>query len=96
MQLISLFSQWSDSNAIFLFVFTACYRLDSGQPFKVFVFSERVIHELTNAGFNIRSYYVEEENLSRIARGFRVGLTITDDVHKLSVSFSPKCLLMVR
>jgi len=50
-------------------------------------FSELVIHELTNAGFNILSYYVKEDNLSRIIRGHQVNFIITDDVQK------PYCIL---
>jgi len=71
-----------------LFLFTACYRLDSGQPFLVSLMDE--------LGFNILSYYVEGENLSRIVLGRRVDFTVTDDIQNLSASFSPKCLIMVR
>jgi len=41
--------------------------LQTGQPFFVFL-----VNELTNAGFNILSYYVEEDNLSKIMRRLRV------------------------
>jgi len=54
-----------------------------------------IIHELTNAGFNILCYYAEEDNLSRIISGLRVDFIITDDVQNFSVSFSPKCLATV-
>jgi len=45
---------------------------------------------LTNAGFNILSYYVEEENLSRAIRGLWVDSTITDDVVKPQCIFCSK------
>jgi len=37
---------------------------------------------LTNAGFNILSYFVKKDNLSRIIRGLRADFIITDDVQK--------------
>jgi len=48
-----------------------------------------------NTGFNIVSYYVEGENLSRIVRQLRVDFIIADDVQNLNVSFFPQCLIMV-
>ena len=39
-QHIPLFSQCSGSSAIFIFCFTACFSLDSGQPFLVFLMNE--------------------------------------------------------
>jgi len=60
--------------------------LQAGQQTVVFgLFSEWVIHELTNSVFNIPSY-VEEDNLSRIIGGLRVDFIITDDVQK------PQCI----
>jgi len=71
--------------------------LQTGQRTAFFgLFSERGIHELTNAGFNILSYYVEEEKLPRTVRELRIDFIITDDVQKSHLSFSPKFLVMVR
>ena len=53
------------------------------------LFSESLIHELTNAGFNILNCYVED-NLSRIICGLRVDFTITDDVQKPQCIFSSR------
>ena len=49
------------------------------------LFSEWIIHELTNAGFNILNY-VEEDNWSRIIRGLQADFIMTDDVQK------PQCI----
>ena len=59
------------------------------------LFSERVSCELTNARFNNFSYYVEEDNLSRIMCGLRVEFIIRDDVQNLSVSFVPNFVAMI-
>jgi len=51
------------------------------------IFNEWVLHELTNAGFNILTYYLEEDNLSWIIRGLRVDFITTDDVQKPQRTF---------
>jgi len=76
--------------------------LETGQWTTFFgLFSEYIIHELTNAGFNILSYYDEEGNLSRIIHWLHLTddltdalqmilqtgrLHLTDDLHK------PQCI----
>ena len=54
------------------------------------LFTEWVTHELTNAGFNILSYHVEEVNLSRTIRGLRIDFIIVDDVQKPQCVFCSK------
>ena len=57
-----------------------------------FPFGEWAIHELTNSGSNILSYYAEEGNLFKIIRGHRVHVMKTDDVQKSQCFFFSKVL----
>jgi len=66
------------------------------------LFSELVIHELTNAGFNILSHFVEEENLSGIIRGLvascHVAFAIAKEKkpHRLQLGgYSSNCTLWI-
>jgi len=82
-QQISLFSQWSVSSVVYLF---SQHAMDWTMDSRFVFFSEWVIHGLTNTGFNVLCYYVEEDELSGIIHGLRVDFIIQDNVQK------PQCI----